>query len=190
MPQPVEEGFYIGSYKQRNKVIEFIKKSPDEIWKWTNTNPKGMRIFKQQQILGAALQRVKSIQNGSNSFVGISKQFKEDNKNILHKLSQHGPYTDDQLSSIFDMLQYVKPKGSEFRVKPESNETMIEFIKHSLDHQWMWIISNPGGILYFANSAEVLAAVLQRIKGFYIRKLISFPAVIQQFEKEDRSILR
>ena len=91
----------------------------------------------------------------------ISSQFDEDGKNILDKLSKK-PWTKDQILSIFDMLQHVNPNGSEF--KEEGTQKIIKFIKNSLDKEWEWVKVNPGGILYFANHASVLAALLQRLK--------------------------
>ena len=113
----------------------------------------------------------------------ISNQFDEDGKNILDKLSKK-PWTNDQIQSIFDMLQYVNPKGSEF--KKEGTKQMIEFIKKSLDKDWEWVKINPGGSLYFANHSSVLAAVLQRLK--FVNS-IEMTTMIWHLDKENNTVV-
>ena len=181
--QPCEKEIYVNSRIQRNEVIDYIKKSPKELWQWVETNPEGVRAFSRHgDILGAILQKLKTIPNLDN-FANMIKHFEADNKNILHRLSRQ-PWTNDQLLSIFDMLQHVMPNGSELRI--EGKKRMIEFIKESIYEQWTWATNQPEAILYFANHAEVLAAVLQRLKKGHI---VATKTILQQFGGEQNSIL-
>ena len=113
----------------------------------------------------------------------ISSQFDEDGKNILYKLSKK-PWTNDQILSIFDMLQYVNPNGSEF--KEEGTQQMIKFIKNSSAKDWEWVKINPGGILYFANHPSVLAAVLQRLK---FDNSTEITTMIWHLDKENNTVV-
>ena len=113
----------------------------------------------------------------------ISSQFDEDGKSILDKLSKK-PWTNDQILSIFDMLQYVNPNGSEF--KEEGTKQMIKFIKKSVDRDWEWVKINPRGILYFANHPSVLAALLQRLK---FDNSIEMTTMIWHLDKENNTVV-
>lgn len=127
--QPFEKEIYINSRIHRNEVIDYIKKSPKELWQWVKTNPGGVRAFSIHcDILGAILKKLKTIPNLDN-FANMIKHFEADNNNILHRLSRQ-PWTNDQLLSIFDMLQHVVPNGSELKI--EGKKRMIEFIKESI----------------------------------------------------------
>ena len=117
-------------------------------------------------LLGLFLQKLKTVLD-SEDFDLICKGFDE---TTLTKLSVM-PWSFDQISSIFNILNYMIPENTQISTK--ANKQMLKFVANSQDVQWMWSKSNPKAIAYFLKSEEILDAVMKKLK-MILTKVINY----------------
>ena len=90
------------------------------------------------------------------------------------------PWSSEQFSTIFGMMQHIVPTCSRFN--PAGKDNFIEFVTNSHDIQWSWSKSNPKAMLYFSECGEVLAVVLQKLKSLLSPD--EFASFCKQFKEE------